>query len=101
MNPIKDNIIKSLELDKLSESEKEETLLRIGSIIYQNVLMRVLDVMGDKDQDEFEKLLDNNGSPEEIFTFLKNKNSNLEEIINEEADKFKNKASDIMSQIGD
>jgi len=100
MNPINEKIIKSLELDKLSEKEQEDTLLRIGGIIYQNVLMRVLDVMEDKDQDEFEKLLDNNGSPEEIFTFLKNKNPNFEQIITEEAMKFKNKASDIMSQIG-
>ena len=100
MNPIKDNIIKDLELNKLSPEEQEETLLRVGNIIYQNVLMRVLEVMPDKDQDEFEKILDGNGSAEEIFTFLKNKNPNFEQIIMEESKKFNNHASDIMSQIG-
>ncbi len=100
MNPIQKNIIKDLELDKLSPTEQEETLIRIGGVIYQNVLMRVLDTMEDKDQDEFEKLLDANASPEEIFNFLNSKNKNFEKIITEESNKFNNKASDIMSQIG-
>jgi len=100
MNPIQNNIIKDLELDKLTPQEQEEILVRIGSVIYQNVLMRVLDTMEDKDQDEFEKLLDKNASSEEIFNFLNSKNKNFEQIINEESNKFNNKASDIMSQIG-
>ena len=99
MNPIKENIIKNFELDKLSENEKEEMILKIGSVIYQNVLMRVLETMPDEDQDEFEKILDNDAKPEEIFTFLNNKVPNFEQIINEEAIKLKNKTSDIMGQI--
>lgn len=100
MDPIKENIIKDLELDKLSEKEKEDRLIQVGDIIYQNVLMRVIETMSDKDQDEFEKILDNDGKPEDIFTFLNNKVPNFEQIINEEAIKFKNKTSDIMGQIG-
>ena len=100
MNPIEEKITKELELDQLSPTEKEETLLNIGNIIYQEVLMRVLDTMPDADQDEFEKILDNNASPQEIFAFLKEKNPDLEQIITEEATKFKNKASNIMNQIG-
>ncbi|MEI8270404.1 MAG: DUF5663 domain-containing protein [bacterium] len=87
MNPIQNNIIKDLELDKLTPQEQEETLVRIGSVIYQNVLMRVLDTMEDKDQDEFEKLLDNNANSEEIFNFLNSKNKNFEQIISEESNK--------------
>lgn len=99
MNPIKENIIKDLELDKLSETEKEETILRIGGIIYQNVLMRVLETMSDQDQNEFEKLLDKNAEAQEIFSFLNTKVENFEKIINEEALKFRNQTSNIMSQI--
>jgi len=99
MNPIKNNIISSLNLDNLPEKEKEEIVLRIGSIIYQNVLMRVMEIMPDKDQDEFEKLLDNNAKPEEVFAFLKNSVRDFEKIVNEEAEKFKDKASVMMSEI--
>lgn len=100
MNPIQQNIVGALELDKLSPEERGETLVRVGALIYQNVLMRVMEMITEADQDEFEKMLDNNAKPEEIFTFFKNKVPDFEKIIDEEATKFKNKASNIMSQIG-
>lgn len=99
MNPIKNNIISSLNLDNLPEKEQEEIIIRIGSIIYQNVLIRVMETTADKEQDEFEKLLDNNAKPEEIFSFLKNNVKDFEKIVNEEAEKFKDKASVMMSEI--
>ena len=100
MNPIQKNIIEILELDKLLPEEQEEFIIRTGAVIYQNVLMRAMETMSEKDQDDFEKILDNNGSPQEIFGFLKDKVPDFEKIIAEEAEKFKIKKSDIMSQIG-
>ena len=100
MNPIKDNIKNALDLSKLPLKEQEEIVLRVGALIYQNVLMRVVPQMNDAQVDEFEKLLDTNAAPEEIFSFLKNSVQDFEKIIEEEATKFKDKASNIMSQIG-
>lgn len=100
MNPIQKNIIEALELETLPKEEGEEILQRIGALIYQNVLMRAMETMSDKNQDEFEEILDKNAGPEEIFIFLKNKVSNFEKIIDEESEKFKNKATDIMDQVG-
>ena len=71
-----------------------------ADFIYQNIMTRALEIMSEADQDEFEKMLDAQSGPEEIFVFLKNKVSNFEEIIKEEAEKFKNKATGIMNQIG-
>ncbi|OGI59725.1 hypothetical protein A2814_00210 [Candidatus Nomurabacteria bacterium RIFCSPHIGHO2_01_FULL_38_19] len=100
MNPIQKNIKSVLEIENLSPVEQKEIILRVGGIIYQNVLMRVIETMTEENQDEFEKLLDNNAQPEEIFTFLKDKVQDFEKIIEEEATKFKNKTDNIMSQIG-
>lgn len=100
MNSIQKKITKVLEIDNLPPEELQEMIMRIGTVIYQNVLMRVMETMKEKDQDEFEKLLDKNANPEEIFSFLKEKVKNFEEIIEEEAMKFKNKSSKIMDQIG-
>lgn len=100
MNPIQNNIKNALELDKLPPEEAQEIILRVGALIYQNVLMRVMEIMTETDQDEFEKLLDNDGKADEIFSFLKQKVENFEKIIEEEAIKFRDKASNIMSQIG-
>lgn len=100
MNPIQNNIIDILELENLPKEQAEEILMKTGALIYQNVLMRAVEEMTDEDQDNFEKILDNEGKPEEIFGFLKNTVKDFEKIIIEETEKFKNKTSNIMDQIG-
>ena len=100
MTTIQKHIADFLDVDSLLPEEKEEILQRVGMLVYQNVMTRALEIMQDKDQDEFEKILDKNSEPTEIFTFLKEKVPGFEEIIKEEALKFRNKASGIMDQIG-
>jgi len=101
MNPIQKNITNALELENLPPEERQEIILRVGALIYQNVLTRVIETMTEQDQDEFEKLLDKSAKPEEIFTFLKDRVKDFEKIIEEEAIKFKDQASRVMNQIGD
>ena len=100
MNPIQQNVIDALEINNLPSEEREEIIVRVGAIIYQNVLVKVMEGMTEKDKADFEKLLDQNAGPEKIFIFLKSKVPNLEQIIIEEATKFKSKTSSIMDQIG-
>jgi len=100
MSTIQKNIASALELENLPPEERQEIILRVGVLIYQNVLMRVMEIMTEKDQDEFEKLLDKNANPEDVFAFLKGKIKDFEKIIDEEAIKFKNKTANIMDQIG-
>ena len=101
MNPIEKNIIEILGLENLPREEAEEILIRAGTVIYENVLLRVMETMTEKDQDDFEKILDAEGKPEEIFSFLKERVKDFEKIVKEEAEKFKNKTSNIMDQIGE
>ena len=101
MNPIEKNIIEILGLENLPREEAEEILIRTGAVIYENVLLRVMETMTEKDQDDFEKILDAEGKPEEIFSFLKERVKDFEKIVKEEAEKFKNKTSNIMDQIGE
>ena len=100
MIPIQENLIKELRLEHLSEQEVEKRMEDVGLIIYQNVLMRVMDILTDKEQDDFEELLDHNAHPNEIFVFLKNKVPEFENIIKEEAKKFYSKSNNIMDKIG-
>ena len=100
MNPIQKNISDALDLSALPPEEQEEIIQRVGALVYQNVLTRALEVMPESDQNDFEKLLDRNAGPEEIFMFLKNKVPDFEKMIVEEAEKLKNKTSSIMGQIG-
>lgn len=100
MNPIQKQILNYFGVTDKSEEEQQDTLEKIGGIIYQEVLMRAVGGMTEKDQDEFEIMLDKDSEPEELFQFLKNKVPDLDNIIKEETEKFKKESDDIMSQIG-
>ncbi len=94
------NIIKELGLDKLSEKEQEETLLNIGKIIFQSVLIRTMEELDEKGKDEFEKILSEKPNDEEaIMNFLQSKLPNLNEIVNDEVSKFKQESVDFMKTI--
>ena len=97
---IQKSISAVFETDQLLPEEIEELVLRVGALIYQNIITRSLENMSDNDQDEFEKILDSKNKPEDVFIFLKNKVPNFEEIIKEESEKFRNKSSNIMDKIG-
>lgn len=99
-NILKQNIIKELGIDILPEKEQEEALLRIGRIIFQSVLIRVMEQLNAKEKDQFTKLLTEKPDDEKaILDFLKSKIPNLNEIVNEEVASFKKESLDFMKQI--
>ena len=97
---LKKNIIRDLGIGALPQEQQEEALLRIGNIIFQGALMKVVENMAEADKSEFEKLLsEKNNEPEAILNFLRSKIANLDEIISEEIRKFKQESADIMGNI--
>ncbi|MEK7553288.1 MAG: DUF5663 domain-containing protein [Patescibacteria group bacterium] len=94
------NIIKDLGLENLSEKEQEESLLSIGRIIFQSVLIRVMEELDEAGKDEFEKILTEKPNDEEaILGFLQAKISNFNEIVSGEVAKFKQGSVDFMDKI--
>lgn len=97
---LKKNIIKDLGLDALPEKDQEEALLTVGKIIFQTVLIRVLQELTEKEKDQFEKLLTEKPDDEEtILSFLQAKIPHLNDIVNEEVAKFKRETVDFMKKI--
>lgn len=98
---LQENIIKNLGLDSLPEKEQEEALQSIGRIIFQSVLIRVMEELDDKGKDEFEKILSEKPNDESaILGFLQTKIPNLDEIVNNEVSKFKQESVDFMKAVG-
>lgn len=94
------NIIKELGLDTLPGKEQEETLLSIGRIIFQSVLIRTMEELDENSKDEFEKILSEKPNDEEaILAFLQSKLPNLNEIVQDEVSKFKQESVDFMKAI--
>ncbi|MBI2514921.1 hypothetical protein HYV91_01905 [Candidatus Wolfebacteria bacterium] len=97
---LKQNIIQDLGIDRLPADEQEEALLSIGRIIFQGVLIRVMGLLGEKDKDEFDKLLTEKADDEEaVLKFLQAKLPNLDEIVNNEIAMFKRESLDFMQAL--
>lgn len=97
---LKQNLIKNLGIGVLAKKEQEEVLLRIGKIIFQSVLIRVMERLNSKEKDQFMRLLTEKPDDEKgILDFLKSKIPDFNEIVNEEVASFKKESLDFMKQI--
>lgn len=97
---INKNIIEILGINKLPIEKQKEAMERLGGIVYQEVMLRVLDTMSNEDKDAFEKLVEKDPNPETLLEFLSSKVPDLEKIINEEAEDLREESAEILSEIG-
>lgn len=98
-NTINNNIVKTLGIDSLPIEKQKEAMERLGAIVYQEVMLRVLDILSEEDKDEFEKLIEKTPDPEIMFSFLASKIPNLEEIVNEESEKLRKESAEIIGDL--
>lgn len=98
-NEINKNIIVTLGINKLPVEKQKEAMERLGSIVYQEVILRVLDILNEEDKDMFEKMVEKDPNPEILFEFLSNKIINFAEIVKEEAEKLREESAEIMKEI--
>ena len=96
----KEDLIQHLGLEGLPEERKMEIILGFGRIIQQNVILRILDELKEKDKKEFDKFLVKKGDDQEaILKFLQSKIPNLDGIIQEEIEKFKKGSVEFIKEI--
>lgn len=86
MTTIKETIIDLFELDKMEPTKAAEMVDRLGKLVFQAVLVRVLPLLGEEDMTEYERIVDSQEGGEIIFKFLGEKVPDLENIIMEEAE---------------
>lgn len=96
-NILPNDIIKEWELGSLPEERQKEVVERIGKIIYQALLVRSLDILSEKEQDEMDVLLNKDATtPEDILSFLQKKIPSFEKLVLQERDSLKN---DLLVQV--
>lgn len=97
-NAVSQNIIQALGIDKLPEEEQNEVLMGISRVVYQNIMLRVIDEIKEEDKDEFDTFLEKNPDDQEaIYEFLKSKIPNLDAIAAEEVEKFQKDSMNVAS----
>ncbi len=90
-NILPTDIVKEWGLGSLPYEKQLEMVERIGKIIYQALLVRSLDILSEKEQEEFDELLDQDSTtPDDVLGFLQKKIPNFEKIVLEERKSLKN-----------
>ena len=96
---INKNIITLFEIDKLPKEKQEENITRIGNIIFQSVLLRVLPTLNEKDLVEYEKMMDDEADVDVLLEFFFEKVPSFLEIVAEETENFRKESAELLNQI--
>jgi hypothetical protein len=89
-NILSKDIIAEWGLTNLPEMKQVEMVDRIGRLLYQALLVRSLDILSEKEQIEFDLLLDKDATtPQNVLDFLKTKIPTFDLMVVEERDKLK------------
>ena len=89
MSTIKQTIIDLFELGKMASEKATEMVNRLGKLVFQAVLVRVLPLLSEQDMAKYEKIVDSKEGGEMIFKFLGEKIPDFENIILEEAESLR------------
>jgi hypothetical protein len=89
MSTIKQTIADLFELDKMAPEKAAEMANRLGKLVFQAVLVRVLPMLSEQDLAAYEKIVDSKEGGEVIFKFLGEKVPDFENIILEEAESLR------------
>lgn len=79
------DITREWNLHGLPKEKQLETVERIGRILYQAILVRSLDILSDKEQEELDLILDQDETtPEDTLRFLQKRIPTFEKMFQEE-----------------
>jgi hypothetical protein len=96
---IRNNIITLFEIDKLPEDKQEETISRIGKIIFQSVLVRVLPFLEEEELAQYEKLVEDGVGPDVLLDFFFEKVPSFLQIVAEETENFRKDSAEVLKQM--
>ncbi len=84
------DIIKDWNMTGKSEAQVAPEVLRIGKTIYQAILVKSLDILSGKEEEELDTLLDKDTTTtEDVLKFLKSKIPTFDSLVREERERVK------------
>ncbi len=97
MNTIKENLIELFELEKLSAEKGAEMVERLGKLVFQSVLVRVLPMLSELELNEYEKIINGKAEFDTIIIFLSEKIPDFDKIIKEETESLRDEMANEMA----
>ncbi len=79
------DIVTEWGLQSLSPEKQAEMVERIGRILYQAILVKSLDILSEKEQEEFDVILDKDATtPQTVLAYLQSKIPTFDQLVLEE-----------------
>ncbi len=98
---IEKDLITELGLGDLADEKKIELVIKWGNVVQKDIMIRVLTELSENDKEELDKLLVGKGENfEEIYQFLEKKLPNLDEVVKEEIEKFREEMINTFKSLG-
>ncbi len=84
------DVVEEWGLGSLPTDKQTDIVERIGKMLYQAILVRSLDILSEKEQIEFDLLLDEDTTtPQDVLAFLQSKIPTFEQLVLEERKSLK------------
>lgn len=94
------SIVKEIGLGALPLEQQRETLEQIGATIFQGVVARAMEQLGEADRAALGELFAAEATTgDDVLAFLNSRVPNLDALVAEEAGKFKGAALDFMAAV--
>lgn len=94
-----ENIMTIFGLDKLSPEEKDTYMSEIGDMLLEEIVLKGLALLNEKDQQEYDELLKQNPDPSRLLDLFFEKIPNFMEIIETEKSTFISQSKALLAEV--
>lgn len=74
-------LIKSLEIDQLSEEKQNEFTAKITAVLQEKIFLTIMEKLGENGREEYERMMNGEIIQEQVEAFFREKIYNYDEII--------------------
>lgn len=92
---IQQTLMEELGLTDLPEDKQNKLLIKMTEVVLKRIFVETMEKLTEREQADYEKMIDENVSPEEVEKFLKEKISNYGEMVKKIIDDFKNEMKEV------
>lgn len=84
-----DNLVKDLGLNDLPEDKRNGIIIKMTEVLLKRIFLETMEKLGEKGREEYEKMSENNITPEEMEVFLKNNIKDYDKMVQNIIKEFK------------
>lgn len=99
MDPIQKTIMTEFGFDALPEAEQVELYKRIGTVVFQSVILAALETMTEQEQDALDKHLgEHPDDPDALVGYLREHVADFDKLAADEVARFRASASELLDK---